>query len=191
LLDEETQQKQLKKIEGVLGDIPHKILLVNTGIGKFKEKITFGTKELIAKMCEETDRALMIRFDNDDALHRSAIKTISDSAKRSSMASFVVDVPGFYMYDTNENVCYAADHKKPGAPLIGFCTNVHRKMKTVYWASHRKVATHAMFVKQYYAIPAARKMWMMIVHGRNVSNRIIRKMVERQIEYDDIRSQFC
>jgi hypothetical protein len=71
------------------------------------------------------------------------------------------------VYDESSGRAYATAHAK-GTPFISMISEVNGKMHTVYRACHRSVAIHAA---KYMPIMNKSEMWLMVLHGNNMSNR--------------------
>lgn len=114
----------------------------------------------------QADIIITSRLDNDDAIASDFMQEVKTMAARGCSGA-VVDFPYGSVYDESSGKAYAVNHAK-GSSFISLVSRVSSKMHTVYRACHRTVAIHAT---KYMPVPNKSEMWLMVLHGNNMSNR--------------------
>lgn len=120
---------------------------------------------------------LQTRLDNDDALTPHAVQIIRDGMLASKQP-YCLDFPKGYMIDTINRKAYLAHHWRGGTPFLSLLQPVSPKFRCIYALTHQKIAT------KYQYEPRDKRIWVMNIHDRNVSNRVFDWMVEKEIDFD-------
>lgn len=189
LLDSRTPRKTIIRLKKMIGRIPYRMIIAEWTRGRFKERdCVHGWKQEFAAIAKtECKYAVMTRLDNDDALALGAVERIQRWVQKSRSGQFVIDMPCGVMWDSVNRQAYLARHAK-GSPYITLVENTGRKggLQTVYWHCHRKVAMHEAIVYTPRDWPG----WLMVIHKRNTSNRIFKKMIVRKIREREVEKMF-
>ena len=176
LFDEATSGKYIKKVEKLVSGLNVKYEFINSDAfqGKKYGERTSISLELVKKIqeviCKESLTSIQMRFDNDDAYSPETIQIIKNklAAVRPRM---VVEFRYGYIYDMVNNKMYEAEHNN-GSPWIAILVN-NSTGETVYDSIHQRYNRSEQIMSY--------RSWMMVVHGNNVSNAVIRQMNPKEV----------
>lgn len=128
----------------------------------------------INSVTKESKIIVQTRFDNDDALMPEGIERIQSLFVKSRQP-YCIDFPNGYVMDSVNKKTYEASHPY-GTPFISFYQLANRlKFKCVYDLIHYKLST------SFRKITGNDRIWIMNIHGSNVSNRMFPWLIEKEI----------
>jgi hypothetical protein len=122
---------------------------------------------------ESESTTIQTRLDNDDALTPDAVETMRMHAQPSPRG-YILDYTNGYIFDSVKQRAYYATHPK-GTPFVSLVQPTSSKMKSVY------TYTHHDLINRYHCQERRDRLWIMHLHGKNVSNRLYPWMVEKEI----------
>lgn len=168
LIDNATNRKHVLVIEKIVRGLPARIELVDGEkfIGKRYGEHTSVGGELSATIrkiiCGESKVSIQTRLDNDDAY---APRTVEILQRRIETLKprVAIEFKHGYIYDRCADVAYEAEHPN-GSPWVSILVN-NDTGETVYDGVHQKYR-ESLQITNY-------RSWMMVIHGGNVSNKVI------------------
>ena len=123
---------------------------------------------------QEHDLILTTRVDNDDSLHKDAIKVIQANFKPQD--EFLISLTSGYVFDTNQQIL--AHYYYPMSPFISLIEDSKNdSIKGIFYVEHSKWTQLRMsFRKELLGQNSLslfiydQPYWMQVAHGKNVSN---------------------
>jgi hypothetical protein len=127
------------------------------------------------KITGESDIIIMSRLDNDDAIHREFTTCIRERVDETTK---IVDVEGYRMDirgGRRDTYLTTYHERKKTSPFISLITPAKPDFPSVLQYSHHEMG-------QYYPVDMLQKrLFMQVVHGDNVANRIGVKSVRQPV----------
>ncbi len=155
--------------------------------------------EIKKRLPENAGWIITTRIDNDDVLHRDAVKTIQLNFEEKH--KYLISLASGYILNTADN--RMSHYFYPMSPFISLIENTGNSPSGVFEKGHTKWDELRLFVfreiwheffrpgKRKSRFILKRPMWIQIVHGENVSNSFIRGLpVLREIDPGDFSLSF-
>jgi len=155
--------------------------------------------EINKRLTENAGWIITTRIDNDDVLHRDAVKTIQLNFEEKH--KYLISLASGYILNTADN--RMSHYFYPMSPFISLIENTGNSPSGVFEKGHTKWDELRLFVfreiwheffrpgKRKSRFILKRPMWIQIVHGENVSNSFIRGLpVLREIDPGDFSLSF-
>ena len=155
--------------------------------------------EINKRLPENAGWIITTRIDNDDVLHRDAVKTIQLNFEEKH--KYLISLASGYILNTADN--RMSHYFYPMSPFISLIENTGNSPSGVFEKGHTKWDTLRLFIfrelwheffrpgKRKSRFILKRPMWIQIVHGENVSNSFIRGLpVLREIDPGDFSLSF-
>lgn len=122
----------------------------------------------------ETNYSIQTRIDNDDAFYPSALAEIRNILTSREKAA--IDISQGIVLDTENKKAYDASHYF-GSPFISIFQDNRRNATFIYECQHKQIGKR---IKQ---ISIDKKLWIMIIHENNISNRVFDWMIKEEVPY--------
>jgi hypothetical protein len=156
-------------------------------------------EEIKKRLPENTEWIITTRIDNDDALHRDAVKTIQQNF--TAKHKYLISLASGYILNTSDN--RMSHYYYPMSPFISLIENAAESPAGVFEKGHTRWDALRLFIfreiwheffrpgKRRSRFILKKPMWIQTVHGRNVSNSFIRGLpVMREIDSSDFSLDF-
>lgn len=168
---------------------------INICYSKGIEDFNLNYIEEVKKRTEKSVKwILTTRIDNDDALHRDAIKIIQESLVKKN--GFLISLASGYMLNITERTL--SHYYYPMSPFITLVEEHNNEIKGIFEKGHTKYETLRLFIfkeiwLEYFNRKARmsrfilkKPLWIQTVHGENVSNDFYRGLpVIRKKDLED------
>jgi hypothetical protein len=133
---------------------------------------------LIEHIVPQSKYSLQTRLDNDDALMPDTIAKIQEFVL-TTKDHYVIDIRHGYILDSVNKRAFKAVHPL-GSPFLSLFQLNNEDFRAVYCMIHKQIT------RRCFARTINDRLWVMHVHGNNVSNRVFDWMAQERVPYDDI-----
>lgn len=185
ILDEKTDKTYIGLINMICSGMNYRIETISDfGCKKFGERTSIGgvLSECIRKVIiNESKNSIQTRMDNDDAYSKNMVEYIQKDLVGVRPRA-VVDYFNGYIFDSVNNKMYEAEHYE-GSPWISLFSD-NSTGETVYDNIHYKYRRGVIKNTRKF------KAWMMVVHGGNVSNKLIDRMAPKEVDCRKVLSEW-
>jgi hypothetical protein len=185
LFDQQTPTDHARKMKNVLESIPNvRSLFLSLPkdwvFKKYSERgsVTANYTPLVKYIQPQSKYSLQTRLDNDDALMPDAVEKIQMNVI-TAKNRYIVDIRLGYILDTLKKHAFNAVHPI-GSPFLSLFQTNNKNTISVYNNMHRSM------VKDVHVRTINERLWVMHVHGNNVSNRVFDWMAQKQINYNEL-----
>lgn len=187
LVDRETPKHHLDTIESLLKTAPFKSVIVPIALHADWYPKAYGERRatdldyrpIIDHIEPGCDYCAQTRMDNDDALMPDAIDTIQHVMNRPLNQAYCIDSSKGFVIDIQNKKAWAMKHRI-GTPFITIVQPINKKTKPIYQFQHIDIP------KIFVPVELITPVWVMVVHGGNVSNRVFDNMVVGEVEFDKL-----
>lgn len=182
LTDEFTEDVYLNRISSACSGLRYRIVPVKGfKCKKYGERLSVGgvmADTIRNTVCGESKISIQTRLDSDDFISPFAVSIIQKTLNLMKPRT-ILDFRYGYVYDFVDQNLYEADHAEGSPYITGVFYNNTRE--TIYDNIHLKYRGNDMIYNK------SDRIWIMILHGMNVSNKLIKAMHPVQTDMNKIK----